>query len=296
MSYELRPSKAVTRRLFVDVLRRLSAVAAPSDYQYVGFGALEFADFELVHRQLGIAKMTSIEGDAAHVERYIWNRPYGGIEVLAGRASTILPSLDWSQLSIVWLDYTSTQTAEVLADIDTVASRLLPGSVLAVTLNAHPQKLGERVAALESAVGADRVPLEASEARLGQWGLADVQWEILNAELRRTLSERADSAVWRQVLNIHYQDAARMQIVAGVVSNPATERLIDQCRFSDLDFVRAGSDALRLKVPLLTLPERSWLNRQLPVAAGAALDPSPGVSEADVAAYLDIYRYLEALP
>jgi hypothetical protein len=50
MSYELRPSKAVTRRLLVDVLRRLPTVAALPDYQYVGFGALEFLDFELVHR------------------------------------------------------------------------------------------------------------------------------------------------------------------------------------------------------------------------------------------------------
>ncbi len=293
MSYEFRPSKAVTRRLFVDLLRRLAPVAALPDYRYVGFGALEFLDFEAVHRQLGITTMTSIEGDTAGIERYRWNRPFNGIEVLPGRASTLLSTLDWAGLAIVWLDYTSALTTEVIGDVETLARVLIPGSILAITLNAHPPKLGERRTALESAISPERVPIGVTDNKLGEWGLADVQYTVLNAVIESECGGRSDAGTWRQLLNVNYQDRARMQMLAGVIGAPAVNRGLDQCRFDDLDTVRTGREPLRLQVPLLTARERGWLDQYLPVAAGADLPALPGVGGQDVAAYVEVYRYLE---
>lgn len=292
MSYDIRPSKAVTRRIIIETLRRLAPVVPIRDYQYVGFGALEFVDFDMMHRLLGITKMTSIESNTSAIERYEWNRPFNGITVLPGRASTILPGLDWSQPSVVWLDYTATLTTEILGDVETLARALIPGSVLIVTLNAHPAKLGERRVALEQAMTAEKVPIGVTEPRLGGWGTAEVQYKVLTAALEAALGARADSASWRQFLNINYEDRAKMQIVGGVISAPSLERALDGCYFGDLDEARSEEEALAVHVPLLTMRERDWLNQRLPPAPDEDYPILPGVPDRDLKDYCSVYRWL----
>lgn len=295
ISYEVRPSKAVTRVIFMDVLRRLSPVAPIADYQYIGFGAIEFVDFDLIHRQLGITNMISIEANDSIVNRCEWNRPFKGIDVMPGRASTILPQIGWARLSIVWLDYTSTLTEEVIGDIEYLSRVLIPGSVLAVTVNAQPSKpIDERREQLEKFVGADRVPLGVTNATLGDWGLADVQHEIASAAVDGACRSRTDGALWRQLLNIHYSDSTKMQVIAGVFDAPAMGRMLDSCRFDDVQEIRTGRDALHIRVPLLTQREKDWLNARLPVAGpNAKLPKLSGVEHKDLEAYAQVYRRLE---
>ena len=52
--YEFRPAKAAQRQMIVDACRRLTAITSLDEYQYVGFGGLEFIDFVEFHRGLGI--------------------------------------------------------------------------------------------------------------------------------------------------------------------------------------------------------------------------------------------------
>src|SRR5688572_6866900 len=82
--YLARPAKAIQRRMVVDACRRLGPFGAPENFEYVGFGALEFVDFHLMRRGVGIIRMTSIEHDFARRERYEFNRPYGDVNVLIG--------------------------------------------------------------------------------------------------------------------------------------------------------------------------------------------------------------------
>lgn len=295
MSYDIRPSKAVMRRILAEVLRRLSSLAAVSTYQYVGFGALEFIDFDMFHRQLGVTDMTSIEANVKEIDRYKWNRPFNGIRVLPGRASDVLPGLDWTGLSIVWLDYVSALTTEVLDDVELMSRVLIPGSVLVVTVNAHPPTLGTRKEALQKAITPEKVPIGVTEATLGEWGLAATQHSVMTATVRGALAARTDGASWRQLLNINYQDRAKMQVLGGVVSAPAVERALDLCQFADIDEVRlAGQDPLHVYVPLLTARERDWLNQRLPVAAGGAEPALAGVKQKDISAYVKMYRWLES--
>lgn len=295
ISYEIRPSKAAVRLIFLDVLRHLAPISDTRDYQYVGFGALEFVDFDLFHRHLGVTSMVSIEANTTEIERYEWNRPFNGITIAPGRASTVLPTLNWSQLSIVWLDYTSQLTSEVLGDLDTLARVLIPGSILAVTINAQPVRLGQgRRQALERQITAERIPIGVTDIRLGGWGLAEVQYEVMNATLTNAFSERVDAASWRQLLNIYYKDNALMQLIAGVVGAPAIDRTLDQCRFTDVPEVRSGADPVYVRVPMLTNRERAWVEQKLPMGAG---DPSielPGVKSEDLLLYAEIYRRLDA--
>jgi len=294
ISYENRPSKAVTRLIFVEMLRHLKVIAPLRDYQYIGFGALEFLDFDLVHRRLGIDRMTSIEASEP-LERYEYNRPFSKINVLSGRAQTVLPGLDWRTLSIVWLDYTSALTEEVIRDVEYMSRVLIPGSVLAVTVNAHPDPdMATRRDKLEKAIGAANVPVGVTDNKLGQWGLAEVQRDVLDDHISQVMSLRLDSASWRQVLNIHYRDSARMQMVAGIVSAPVADQLIDACRFHEMPEYRGDKDALDIFVPLLTKREQAWFERRMPHAPGDPLPTRPGIKESDVESFVAVYRWVSA--
>lgn len=289
--YSERPSKAVTRRILMALLQRLQAFQATSKYRYVGFGAIGFVDFDMAHRVLGVKKMTSIEYKTNLIPRCNFNRPFKGIEVIEGSAGTVLPTLDWSDRAIVWLDYTSKLRSDELSDIENVALLLRPGSVLAVTLNCSvSSEEDERVPELEKAVGADKVPLGVSGARLGGWGLADVQRDLITQLVERTLGNRGDGASWQQLLNIHYRDGAPMQLLVGVVGGADVHKDLLRCRFGEMDEVRMGTEALVVEVPTLTLRERQALNAKLPGKAPSLA----GIPAEKLQAYADMYRWLES--
>lgn len=292
--YAQRPSKAVTRVVLVEMLQRLAGLADVTTYQYVGFGALEFIDFDLVHRRLGVERMTSIEKRPGQVLRQTANVPFRGIEVLGGDAKDVLPTLDWDPLSIVWLDYEDALNyTSVIPAVEHVARKLRPGSVLAVTLRAEPHKpLSDRLAQLEADIGPERVPIGTTDATLGGWGTAELQRDVLDSVIRSEVTGRAGGLdTWHQILNIQYADSTKMQIVAGVVGGPAVDYAIKACAFDGLATHRGGKDALRIEVPYLTPKEQRILNEKLPRKAGARLN-LPGVPKDAVKAYADAYRWL----
>lgn len=292
--YAQRPSKAVTRVVLVEMFQRLAGLADVTAYQYVGFGALEFIDFDLVHRRLGIGRMTSIEKRPGDVLRQSANVPFRGIKVLGGDAKDVLPTLNWDPLSIVWLDFEDALNYKsVIPAVEYVARKLKPGSVLAVTLRAEPHKpLADRLVQLEADIGPERVPIGTTDATLGNWGTAALQRDVLDSVIRSEVTGRAGGLdTWHQILNIQYADTTKMQIVAGVIGGPAVDYAIKSCAFDGLATYREGKDALRMEVPYLTQKEQRILNEKLPRKPGARLN-LPGVSKDDVKAYADAYRWL----
>lgn len=290
LDYGDRPSKNVTRRILVEILRRAQFIDRLSNYTYVGFGAHQFLDFDLVHRQLGINRMISIESDEKLISRCHFNAPYKGIEILEGTATTVLPTIDWKRKSIVWLDYTQRLRASELADCENVALRLQPGSFFAITLNCHSGKDGERREALQRALGSELVPIGITEAKLGEWGLAKTQREVVTSTLHRALASRADGATWQQLLNIHYRDEARMQLLVGVIDHPSLHDEIQSCHFEDLQEVSTDADALVVEIPQLTVRERHVLDKKLPARS---LKEFVGIPERELSSYARLYRWLD---
>ncbi|WP_343466427.1 O-methyltransferase [Rhodococcus aetherivorans] len=291
LDYGGRQSKHVSRRIFVDALRRLNAIEKVSKYAYVGFGAYQFLDFELVHRELGIVDMTSIESSEKLIPRCQFNAPYRGIKILEGTANTIIPALDWSKKSIVWLDYTQRLRNDEMADCENVALQLKPGSVLAVTLNCHAGEDGSRRDELAKAVGNQNVPIGVTDAKLGEWGLAKVQRELLTSLIHRTLANRGDGTSWQQILNIQYRDDARMQMLVGIIDHPEIHEKIQACRFEDMQEVSIDAEPLTIQLPSLTLRERQALDKKLPTRS--ALKEFAGIPAKDIAAYAQFYRWLD---
>lgn len=292
LDYGDRQSKQVSRRIFLEALKRLQAIDKLSNYAYVGFGAYQFLDFDLVHRQLGIDRMTSIESDEKLIARCHFNAPYRAIDVLAGTATTIIPTLDWSRKSIVWLDYTQRLRTAEMADCENVALRLQPGSVLAVTLNCHAGEEGHRRDDLAKAIGSENVPIGITDAKLGEWGLAKTQRELVASLFHRTLASRGDGATWQQVLNIQYRDDARMQMIVGIIDHPDLHDEIQACRFEDMAEVSFDAEPVVIDLPALTLRERQALGKKMPAKS---LKEFAGLSTKDLAAYARFYRWLDAV-
>lgn len=262
IDYRHRPAKTMVRRMIVECCRRLRVIAKLSSYQYIGFGGLEFLDFDLFHRTLDICDMISIE-NSGRTERYDFNRPFAAIEMRYGQASTELPQLDWNGLKIVWLDYESALTRELLRDCENVGRYLKQGSILIVTMNASAP-YNERLSSLQERLGT-LVPIETTEEDLDGWGFARVQYEILTEALNVIAGDRNDKPTLRQLLNFCYRDGMRMQTIAWIVSSEALDGTVDACGFEELTFFRNGPDPMIIDLPILTSREIDYLNQQLPL-------------------------------
>jgi len=288
--YEFRPAKAAQRRMIVDACRRLTAIASLDQFQYVGFGGLEFIDFVEFHRGLGLPQMTSIEKDSYIQHRLEFNKPYNSIKVLMGEARDRLPEVDWTKLSISWLDYTDVLTTDILRDVDYVIRSCIPGSILIVTVNGASTgvPLPERLEKLRSKLG-ELVDDGLQEKEMNGWGPARIERKILH-DAAYSAAREAHGLPFRQLFNFEYADDAKMLTWGGIVTSSAIDRTIDSCRFEDLQFVRTGVEAFEISVPVLTEREFTYLEAEL-VGSTGALPKIKGVDSKDIEAFAQMYRW-----
>lgn len=288
--YEFRPTKAAQRRMIVDACRRLTAISALDRYQYVGFGGLEFIDFVEFHRGLGIPLMTSIERDTNMQHRLEFNKPYNCIRVLMGEARDQLPQVDWTKLSITWLDYTDVLTKDILRDLDYVVRSSIPGSVVIVTVNgAATFPLSSRLDNLRDRLG-DLIGDDLNASNMNSWGPAQVERSVLQATAH-SVGRDAHGLPFRQLFNFHYADDAKMLTWGGIVTSASLDRTIDACRFDDLHFVRTGADAFEINVPALTEREIAYLETELVGSTSGPLPRIKGVEPKDIKAFAQVYRW-----
>ena len=273
---------------------------SPEDYQYVGMGSIFFADFRLIHRTLGISRMFSIEEQEIHRDRFEWNKPYAGIKLLFGSTGERLPDVDFSVPTIIWLDYDGALSRPIISDIRAVAHAATHGSVLVVTVNAHPRQCDNDGLDMLEQVRAElaaRVPAETGPGDLYGWGLSNLYRQVIDSEIRDALSvangvrEKATLLNYEQLFNFQYDDGARMATVGGVFFEQGKRHEFDVCAFDRLSFVRRDEKAFQIFEPKLTLLEIAYLERQLPLPEGSKLDFG-SMPEKDACFHSRFYRYL----
>lgn len=304
INYRLRPAKCIERKMMVEVFRHLAPFGQLTSYKYIGFGSTYFSDFTLLHRALGITQMISIEHDVDNADRFNFNRPFRCIEMKFGSSSTVLPQLDWTSKAIVWLDYDGALTQLVLDDIRTVIGAALSGTVLIISVNAHPpnrpdsvspDKLDEwRLEDLTVKVGESNIPQGLTGKDLRQWGTAVVSRRIIHTCIKTTLHERNggqppnDKFDFCPVINFHYADGAKMMTFGGILYETGQRETLDACRFHDLKFA-CRDEACLISVPNLTLREIRHLDSLLPKGDESVL--LNGVPQKDIDAYSEFYRF-----
>lgn len=306
VNYALRPAKNIERKMICEALRQLSEFGLVETYRYIGFGSLYFSDFILFHKALNITSMISIEGetDSNLQKRFIFNRPFGCIDIRFGHSNSVLPTLDWNQDTIAWLDYDGKLDRCVLADVKTICSRAKEGSVLIVSVNAHPgfefekDNSGEersRLDRLKELVGEEKIPIDISNKNLSSWKTAEAFRRIINNEIDETLTNRnggllgAEKLRYKQIFNFHYNDGVNMLTVGGIFFNQETEHKVDNCAFERLPFTRLKEEAFKIEIPYLTYRELRNLDNHLPIKTH--LPKLDGVPDGDIRIYSEVYRF-----
>ena len=300
INYSLRPAKAIERKMLCEAFRCLTPFATVQSYRYVGFGSPYFSDFALFHKNL-----ISIEKDIENEERFDFNKPFNCIKMEFGSSTEVLPTLDWDTRSIVWLDYDGSLNDDGLADIRLLASECISGSLIIVSVNAHPDR-SPGLSALEliqfrkdrlvNQVGEDKIPIEVDGSHLGGWGKAKVLKRIIDNEIVDTLNERngardlGSKILYRPLFNFNYSDGAKMLTVGGILYEEGQAHILPSCSFERLPYVVSADEEYKIEVPMLTYKELRHLNEQLPRNGEDTLE-APAVPEEDVLKYEGVYRY-----
>ncbi|MGO4480309.1 O-methyltransferase [Rhizobium sp. 2TAF27] len=307
IDYSIRPAKHAERKMLCEAFRRLSKFGAVEHYQYVGFGAIWFADFTLFHRALGINRMFCIEREVVHRPRFEFNRPFGGIELMFGHSAQELPKINWANRTICWLDYDDPMSLSILADVSTVAAKACSGSAFVVSVQAQNKPMYEdaegnqrEVEGLEKfreVYGAARTPAEMTERTLTSWRTSKLYRDMIIAEIDEALKVRnlglpaGNRIRFRQVVSMEYADGAKMATIGGIFVEEGQEATFRFCDFEGLPFYRGNNDALRIEIPKLTPKEMREIEKLLPTPDVETLicDPSP---PSDAKAFARLYRYL----
>jgi hypothetical protein len=275
IDYRLRPAKAVERRMMAEAFLRLRPFGSVETYRYIGMGSVYFSDFSLFHTVCGFDPMISLEGaeDVTVQNRFKMNVPLGNISVAFGHSNTTLPALQWDLRSVVWLDYDGVLDKEVLTDVRYLATKLVSGSVLTISVNASLQDIesGTKTAleVLTERLGSGgKIPTTVTSAGvIKSTDIAGVYRDILTQELTDGLNDRnagrpkGQKFTSEQIFFFKYSDGAPMLTIGWVIFDEGQRPVYDNCGFNGLSFVRHAADPFSISVPLLTNIELREISR-----------------------------------
>lgn len=310
INYSLRPAKNIERKMIRDTLIRLFPFGIFSQYQYIGFGSKYFVDFSIIHKYLHINKMISIEGDTTNRDRYYFNRPYECIDIKFGHSTVVLPKLDLSQKSIIWLDYDEAFSNYMLEDLSTLVSSLPSGSIVCLSYNSHPYNLqnlrneypdiaeGFYRKKFVDIFGEEHIPGDFDERG---WSnkktFSKFIRNVITSQINTILAGRNNIETsennWlstKQILYFDYADGAHMSTVGFVITSKQDNLLLESCKLHELSFFRDGQESYEINIPNLTSKEIRFLMEKMPRTEELKLDNTI-FNSADVTEFQKNYRY-----
>jgi hypothetical protein len=300
--YELRPSKQVERKMLVDTFMELTAAGFPiRDYQYTGMGSFYFIDFALFHRYLGICNMLSVEFSSEIEKRVQFNSPFGCIKLALDDISNQIPSLSSDLCHILWLDYDSIITADIVDAIVLAAGQLSCGSILLVTVDAEPPT------STVSPLSAGKYTARYYEKECGLWmpttpragafarsRLPFLNREIISRAIVHGLRGR-QGVSYEPLFCFVYADGHQMLSVGGMIAGQSDASRLGLLNTERLPFLRrrVSSPPFQIRVPMITRRERLTLEANMP-SNGKWKPDVFGMSEKDFEEYCRLYRYYPA--
>ena len=303
-NYHHRPSKSIERKLIMDLLRDFYTSEDFKKCIYVGLGSFFFIDFKLMHKTFGIKKLINIEWDEDNKKRYEFNKPFSCIELKWGSTTEVLPTIQFDNKAIVWLDYTDSFQPYMLEDVEIVSSSINPDSFFIISLNSQLQKYFNKTSnqynteRFAEDFGDDCLfDLEASmltntnSYRLFQRMINEKINQILN--LRNAGLPFKDKLVYEQLLLITYKDGAPMFTTGGVFLKNSRTVSFRKRKLHKFSFIRKDSNVFDLHSPVLSSQEIDLLNASLPNSKHNFLNKKAlkFIPEEDRIRYFENYRY-----
>jgi len=276
--YHLRPNKFIDRHLFVQMLSGLRTIYPINEYQYVGFGSFLFDDFKLLHNQLGISDMVSLESNVDISKRADFNKPYKCISIQNSTSTDYISDTLFEKPIIFWLDYTDpAQLGNQFSDFCTLIGKMNVGDIIRVTLNANPSSLfshdtqmnedmiyENRLVKLKERIS-EYIPSNITNSFMSNDGYPLLLLSCLENAAYKTLSPSQD----RQVMLLfasRYADGQQMVTITAIVvdSEEAAKTDIKKC-LKSLDYVNFDwKRPCCIHVPVLTAKEIFHINSILP--------------------------------
>ncbi len=312
INYLLRPNKSVERKMVCEMLSGISSIKDLSTYMYVGLGSVYFADFLLFHRNLGIAKMVSIESDDKVKDRCEFNKPFSCIDLKMGESTSILPNLEIQDNdSIVWMDYDGVISDSVFSDINTVVSKMRPDSFFMLSLNAdicvlktpleEDGEINPERRVIEM-IGDERFPNQFRDKEMTAKTYLNLLHHCIKSEIADAVRKRNamadDKVVFHQTVYFLYQDGIRMLTLGGFLfKENEVEDHLSKMSICSLPYYKNDVEPFKIQCPKLSLKEIQALNSHLPCVEGENgklednfLNEFP-LNNSDIRKYAALYRY-----
>ena len=314
--YHIRPNKFIDRQLFIRMLGGLSKKFPLKDYQYIGFGSFMFDDFKMIHNQIGIYDMISLESDAEIFKRAKFNKPYNCIELKQETSTKYITDLSVDKSLIFWLDYSvPSEIGSQFADFSLLLNKVNAGDIIRITLNANPSSLSEgseqehtdeiynkRADKFMEKVDKEYIPY-ADIDNINNWMSRDKYPKLLLRCLKKTASKILQQNPYQNkriipLFSSIYADGQQMVTLTSLIieKDEATEDEITKILL-EYDYVNFKWDEPSLiKVPALTAKEILHINQMLPAEASfdvTEIEKIIGFSFPDksINSYIDYYKY-----
>lgn len=293
INYDIRPAKFAERKMILSFLNSVCGYYGHA-YQYIGFGGTQFTDFKLVHIELGLKEMISIEGGPnTNNKRVKFNKPFEFIKLEFGQSDSVLNRIDLSKKSIVWMDYDDDLDRFMFNDILTLFSSLPKGSIYIVTCN---RQLKDK--STGDIYTVDRfeecfkglVPFGIKKKDLNGSNNYKTIRKMFLQMIDRSLEKRDDNKAFYQLFNFLYQEngGAKMFSFGGLIEEKSFN--VDNLSHDNFNFLKRKEEPYRIKMPLLTTKEMNKINEMCDDVE--SLKDMKIVLSERIDEYMEVYRYL----
>lgn len=269
VDYRVRLAKSTERKVLMDIFHKLPLFHPISNYQYIGLGSIFFSDIILFHKTVGFNKIISIEKNEDDKERFEFNNPYPKwLKVRFGNSTDVLYDIDLKIPTVLWLDYDSHFDSFVIDDLNVFLKNSVSGSFIAVTVNvsASPNVKAEykRYSSIvkESRIsGLELKQNDCNKVNLPKTISKFIQLIVSNAIKDKNLISTGQNFAFKQIMNLFYQDGARMLTFGGFIVESGDEDKYGRLCKEEADLINAGEIPENLSLPKLTIKEVLLLER-----------------------------------
>lgn len=316
--YHLRQNKYVERRVFVDLLGYLDRWRPLEEYLYVGFGAIYFEDFKLLHYQFAMNKMLSIEREQWVLPRQKVNVPFGCIDHKLCDSGEFIRNLDKYRSKyrvkniLAWLDYAGgLEIANQLNDVKALVPDLMANDILKVTFEAEPERLvpqsvpadeevfSARLEKLRGLLGTQFLPEGLKPEQMTETGYPKILCEAFRRVVAAAIKESPE-LVFQPIGCYAYKDSVQMVTLTGIVLRRAdTARFLTRTKLGSFDLAGLSWELHRVEVPDLSLREKFILDREIFNKTAKGVEKKIGFAFAKdrpeslsmIQSYMKFYRY-----
>ncbi|TFH06560.1 MAG: hypothetical protein E4H14_10595 [Candidatus Thorarchaeota archaeon] len=275
VNYTIRPRKQTERRIIVDILHFLeNKMNIPiRDMRYSGMGAVYFYDFVMLHKQLNIKKMTSIEADDETYPRCDFNKPFDFIDLRHLMSTDYLKGeVDWeNERHLIWLDYDGVLSHSMLCDLMVIDQNAAQFDICVITIEAKtPQK---RTSKKQPDMRRDFQNAFSEFYPIGKKItdkdfpsiLQSILLKCLTKGVREIRSDIMGKIELRKLFSFSYADGARMYSLGVIFLNDDNSILgkFDAAE-KDHEFISSDINWIdRIIIPNLTIKERMDLDENI---------------------------------